>query len=152
MIKYIKSVLWRVVKRLSYIEDARCLKVKVGTVTSLLLAPVVSHYFSLLECPWCLQLKIIDLFNVCDFVDPWCFAVWQYRLFVLYSLSFSIRDKQATLHNTNFTTNLAARYCCIYYSQLLLVSAIYPDHPQGVTGLVDVYIVNGNLSQITGTL
>jgi len=27
LIKYIKSVLWRVTKRLSYIEDARCLKV-----------------------------------------------------------------------------------------------------------------------------
>ena len=27
LIKYIKSVLWRVVKRLSYIEDAQCLKV-----------------------------------------------------------------------------------------------------------------------------
>ena len=32
MIKYIKSVLWREAKRLSYIEDARCLKVKKGTV------------------------------------------------------------------------------------------------------------------------
>jgi len=28
LIKYIKSVLWRVGKRLSYTEDARCLKVK----------------------------------------------------------------------------------------------------------------------------
>ena len=28
LIKYIKSVLWRVAKRLSYIHDARCLKVK----------------------------------------------------------------------------------------------------------------------------
>ena len=28
LIKYIKSVLWRAVKRLSYTEDARCLKVK----------------------------------------------------------------------------------------------------------------------------
>jgi len=28
LIKYIKSVLRRVAKRLSYIEDARCLKVK----------------------------------------------------------------------------------------------------------------------------
>jgi hypothetical protein len=28
LIKYIKSVLWRVVKCLSYTEDARCLKVK----------------------------------------------------------------------------------------------------------------------------
>ena len=30
--KYIKSVLWRVAKRLSYIEDARCLKVKIQIV------------------------------------------------------------------------------------------------------------------------
>ena len=29
LIEYINSVLWRVAKRLSYIEDARCLKVKV---------------------------------------------------------------------------------------------------------------------------
>jgi len=29
LIKYIKSVLWRVAKRLSYTEDARCLKVNV---------------------------------------------------------------------------------------------------------------------------
>jgi hypothetical protein len=28
LIKYIKSVLWRVTERLSYIEDAWCLKVK----------------------------------------------------------------------------------------------------------------------------
>jgi hypothetical protein len=28
LIKYIKSVLWRVAKRLSYIENARCLKAK----------------------------------------------------------------------------------------------------------------------------
>ena len=28
LIKYIESVLWRVAKRLSYVEDARCLKVK----------------------------------------------------------------------------------------------------------------------------
>jgi len=27
LIKYIKSVLWRVAKHLSYIKDARCLKV-----------------------------------------------------------------------------------------------------------------------------
>jgi len=28
LIKYIKSVIWKVAKRLSCIEDARCLKVK----------------------------------------------------------------------------------------------------------------------------
>ena len=33
LIKYIKSVLWRVAKRLSYIEEARCLKVKVQPCT-----------------------------------------------------------------------------------------------------------------------
>ena len=31
LIKYIKSVLWGVAKRLSYIEDARCVKVNVKT-------------------------------------------------------------------------------------------------------------------------
>jgi len=30
LIKYIKSVFWRVAKCLSYIEEARCLKVKTG--------------------------------------------------------------------------------------------------------------------------
>ena len=34
MIKYIKSVLWRVAKCLSYIEEARCLKVKQPQDTS----------------------------------------------------------------------------------------------------------------------
>ena len=32
LIKYIKSVLWRVAKRLSYIEDARYLKVKIHVI------------------------------------------------------------------------------------------------------------------------
>jgi hypothetical protein len=32
LIKYIKSILWVVAKRLSYIEDARCLKVKVNSL------------------------------------------------------------------------------------------------------------------------
>jgi len=30
LIKYIKSVLWRVAKCLSYIEEARCLKVNIA--------------------------------------------------------------------------------------------------------------------------
>jgi len=36
LIKYIKSVFWRVVKCLSYIEDARCLKVNTHTPLSTL--------------------------------------------------------------------------------------------------------------------
>jgi len=44
LIKYIKSVLWRVLKRLSYIEDTRCLKVNFPR-----------HWASLLKqyCFWC---------------------------------------------------------------------------------------------------
>ena len=34
LIKYIKSVLWRAAKRLSYKEDARCLKVNVKLSTA----------------------------------------------------------------------------------------------------------------------
>jgi len=33
LIKYIKSIFWRVAKRLSYIEDARCLEFNSGNVT-----------------------------------------------------------------------------------------------------------------------
>ena len=42
LIKYIKSVHWRVAKRLSYTEDARCLKVKVEAAISseMLMLPV----------------------------------------------------------------------------------------------------------------
>jgi len=40
LIKYIKSVLWRVAKRLSYIEEARCLKVKDEAQTALFKDPV----------------------------------------------------------------------------------------------------------------
>ena len=40
LIKYIKSVLWRVAKCLSYIEEARCLKVKQAHLWS----DVVTHY------------------------------------------------------------------------------------------------------------
>ena len=36
LIKYIKSVVWRVVKRLSYIQDARCLKVNVTVLVVVL--------------------------------------------------------------------------------------------------------------------
>jgi len=35
-ITYIKSVLWRAAKRLSYIQDARCLKVNVVVIQYLL--------------------------------------------------------------------------------------------------------------------
>jgi len=48
LIKYIKSVLWRVAKRLSYIQDARCLKVKwLCNPHSLSSAAKLSHQFNL---------------------------------------------------------------------------------------------------------
>ena len=43
LIKYIKSVLWRVAKRLSYIEDTRCLKVKQPS-PDVLHAPPISFF------------------------------------------------------------------------------------------------------------
>ena len=46
LIKYIKSVLWRVAKRLSYIEDAWCLKVKAKIHT----AKIFNTYCLSLDC------------------------------------------------------------------------------------------------------
>ena len=39
MIKYIKNIIWRLAKRLSYTEDARCLKVNKASHNALLYFP-----------------------------------------------------------------------------------------------------------------
>jgi len=55
LIKYIKSVLWRVAKRLSYIEDARCLQVKpwaTSAITSKLTSPTPLIHPSINCLPW----------------------------------------------------------------------------------------------------
>ena len=51
LIKYIKSVLWRVAKRLSYIWDARCLKVKGQLKPFILVSSLgcVPHFVILLD-------------------------------------------------------------------------------------------------------
>ena len=50
LIKYIKSLLWRVAKRLSYIEDARCLKVKTATdVTARLVVRAIEEVGTQIE-------------------------------------------------------------------------------------------------------
>ena len=49
LFKYIKSVLWRVAKRLSYIEDGRCLKV--NTAYSWFIFQFLIHYFLHLPPP-----------------------------------------------------------------------------------------------------
>ena len=48
LIKYIKSVLWGVAKRLSYIQDARCLKVKasVNVLIAIIVKVVMRGTFS----------------------------------------------------------------------------------------------------------
>ena len=51
LIKYIKCVLWRVAKRLSYIEDARCLK-----VNSVLL-------FAIKSSKWSYPLSVFSFFD-----------------------------------------------------------------------------------------
>ena len=47
LIKYIESVLWRVAKRLSYIQDERCLKVKIAVYSNArtLLLQICLNYF-----------------------------------------------------------------------------------------------------------
>jgi hypothetical protein len=59
------------------------------------------------------------------------------------------------MHQSNthkFHYKLDVQYFSTYYVKLLHVSAIYPGHLQGVTCLVDVYSIYGNLSHITGRL
>ena len=43
LIKYIKSVFWRVAKRLSYIEDAECLEVETDTNCTFINTDEISH-------------------------------------------------------------------------------------------------------------
>ena len=56
LIKYMKCILWRVVKHLSYIEDAQCLKVKQTTGTK----PVPCLYCFL---PFVWSSKLVSLFQ-----------------------------------------------------------------------------------------
>ena len=53
LIKYIKSVLWRVAKRLSYIQDARCLKKFSALLLHILFSPVVCVYRELCRMELC---------------------------------------------------------------------------------------------------
>ena len=71
-IKYIKSVLWRVAKRLSYIEDARCLKVNAVMELTLyfwIRSNIISP-FAPRSTKWCLSFAFCDyngvrIFLVC---------------------------------------------------------------------------------------
>jgi len=56
LIKYIKSVLWRVAERLSYVEDAWCLKVKEALYIHTWKKPqsYVFFFLALNESGWCL--------------------------------------------------------------------------------------------------
>ena len=60
LIKYIKSVLWRVAKGLSYIEDVRCLQVKHGTWQSVqwVLQYVCFLFLATFWCPAELHLML----------------------------------------------------------------------------------------------
>jgi len=83
LIKYIKSVLWRVAKCLSYIEEARCLKVKgqqvfaflrtvqicnKAYVSSYLFGNVVSFSRERFGCRW--PLKVLPLLRMTGDVPP----------------------------------------------------------------------------------
>jgi hypothetical protein len=70
LIKYIKSVLWRVAKLLSYIEDARCLKVTVFHNPK----PLKLYFFVTLEVFMEVYFKIAVFLNVipCYLLYPAC--------------------------------------------------------------------------------
>ena len=52
LIKYIKSILWRVAKCLSYIEEARCLKVNCGTGRQQRRCIVPKAVYTVKKCSW----------------------------------------------------------------------------------------------------
>ena len=67
LIKYIKSALWRVAKRPSYIEDARCLKVSqiFMNINKWFKTNLSSLYFSKTHCLELRTRNCNDNFNVC---------------------------------------------------------------------------------------
>ena len=75
LIKYIKSVLWSVAKRLFYIEDARCLKFKtlLKHVLDLMFNRICVPTFRTF-CPICVQLDVRNL-------RVFLFLIW-YDIFV----------------------------------------------------------------------
>ena len=103
LIKYIKSVLWRVAKHLSYIEDARCLKVNFMLRTLENSLCVTSHiWWSQIRIPFpslplasdfCDQL-LTCICNAHIFTDITC-AAYVFYMSSIRFLSLSI------LHNKN---------------------------------------------------
>ena len=85
LIKYIKSVLWRVEKRLSYIEDARCLKFKVEEMFRSCEpgVPGKIYFVSCLERVWQNKLRP---FLECSFTQR--LLIFVYRRFRLAYRSF----------------------------------------------------------------
>jgi len=51
LIKYIKSVFWRVAKCLSYIEEARCLKFKAQVKYSAIYVTFARSHMYCVDCP-----------------------------------------------------------------------------------------------------
>ena len=94
LFKYIKSVLWRVAKRLSYIEDARCLQVKLR-----LQLKNSKKLLSLLPC--------IILLYLYPSNHPELYKRCSYKLFLL---------QWPIISSSNIlTSSLKSRYLFIFY-------------------------------------
>jgi len=65
LIKYTKSVLWRAAKRLSYIQDARCLKVKARSYNHCCTGKS-NKYYVFWMCVCCLS------YPACNAHAPYC--------------------------------------------------------------------------------
>ena len=65
LIKYIKSVLWRGAKCLSYIEEARCLKVNIHVVFLCYLHTLILIILSAWICRWLCALLLKQMGSTC---------------------------------------------------------------------------------------
>ena len=107
LIKCIKSVLWRVAKRLSYIEDARCLKFKwLSTGTSL----------PSLQSPY---LYSVQLRQRLDNDKPISSSLWQQlsvvtddSVVLICTLCTGLEIVERILFRSNYTDKAAS---CVYF-------------------------------------
>ena len=91
-IKYIKSVLWRIAKRLSYTEDARCLKVNMLVGLNYNDTSQNPRFHSLSNSK---LLQVAFFINnittvLLEYIDPWHMLSWKVRIrFPLEAASYS---------------------------------------------------------------
>ena len=108
LIKYIKIFLWRVAKRLSYMEDARCLKVNIFTLNSM------QRSGCHIRLPTCVILWLVPNFinRLCDFQKRTCFRLMAGPC-VLVLFTHAWTERTLSLYTT--TPNIYAATCGFFF-------------------------------------